>query len=99
MLETVICLAAMFAISFTIKETDGPFNILLHLRLALLRNKYVGTFFYSLLQCYFCVGFWSGAIVYLLAHHFQYYNGYDLLLWSFAGSTISFLTNIIVGRN
>lgn len=99
MLETVIYIAAMYAITFALKEIDGPFFLISTVRLALLRNKYVGFFFYKLFECYFCLGFYSGLIVYLAKQHFHHINPFDFILWGLAGSAISYLTNIFVERD
>jgi hypothetical protein len=93
----IICLLAMYAISFTIKEVDGPWGIIGFIRNKLMQNKYVGVFFYKLLNCYFCVGFHSGWIVYLLAHDIWKVN--FIILWALAGAAISLIIDRTLMRD
>lgn len=82
-------LFAMYGLTFLIKEADGPFDICAKIRNKLINNKYVGVFFYKLLDCYFCTGFWSGIIVGLLSRVFDI----KLILWGLAGAAFSFYMN------
>lgn len=93
----IIYLLAMYAISFTIKEIDGPWGLIGYIRSKLIKNKYVGVFFYKLLECYFCVGFHSGWIVYLLSHETWKIN--LLILWGLAGGAISLILDRILMRD
>lgn len=87
----------MYALSFVIKEIDGPWGLIGHARNKLIQNKYVGVFFFKLLQCYACVGFHSGWIVYLLANDTWKFN--LLILWGLAGSAISLILDKILMRD
>jgi hypothetical protein len=87
----VIYLLAMIAISFIIKELDGPFDILAKTRNWLMLNKFVGVFFYKLFECYFCCGFWSGLIVYLL--QMDVFHLREFILFGLAGALISLVFN------
>ena len=98
MLSTIICLTAIFSLTFAMKELDGPLNIFNKVRLFLLGNKYVGVFFYHLFQCYFCLGTYSGMVIYLLHQHFQDISACDMILWGLAGSTISMVGNLLISR-
>src|SRR5579885_981225 len=89
---------AIFGISFFIKEINGPFNFMLNIRRWLINNKYIGVFMYELLSCYFCVGAYSGIIVYLIHSHFSHLNIFDLSLWVFGGSIISLMGNLVVEK-
>lgn len=93
----IIYLLAMYAISFAIKEIDGPWGIIGYTRNKLIQNKYVGVFFYKLLDCYFCVGFHSGWIVYLLTHPIWKVN--FIILWGLAGAAISLIIDRILMRD
>ena len=85
----IIYILAIFGLAFAIKEIDGPWDICSKTRNALMRNKYVGVFFYKLLSCYFCVGFHCGWIVYLLqADHYKFQF---IILWGLAGSAASLI--------
>ncbi len=83
---------AIFGLAFSIKEIDGPWNILTKSRNWLITNKYFGVFFYNLLSCYVCVGFHAGWIVWLLS---QFAFG-QIICWGLAGSTICILLNSII---
>lgn len=95
-MEYILYLVAMYGLSFFIKETPGPFDLMARLRNWLMTNKYVGVFFYKLFSCYFCVGCYSGWIVYLLAN--DHWKTKDCLIWMLAGGAISFIINAIVER-
>lgn len=98
MLETVICIFAIFSFAFMVKETDGPFGIIDKIRLTIYRLKYIGPMVYKLLQCYFCTGFYAGIFVYLLHNHFQDISGYDMVLWALAGACVSMCMSLIMNR-
>ena len=95
-MNILIALLAIFGLAFTIKETSGPFDVLDKLRGLLMRNKYVGVFFYGLLSCYFCVGFHCGWIVYLLSEN--NYTWQFFVLWALAGGTISLIIDGVLTR-
>ena len=95
-MEIIICLLAMFGLAFLIKESDGPWGIIAWLRGFVMRNKYIGTFFYKLLDCYFCVGFHCGWMVYLL--HEQSYKWQFFILWGLAGATISLILDALLSK-
>jgi len=92
----VLCLLAMYSLSFFIKETPGPFDLMSRLRNLLMINKYVGVFFYKLFSCYYCIGCYSGLIIYLLTNNNC--NIKECLIWMLAGGAVSFVINIIVER-
>jgi hypothetical protein len=71
-MEILVIIFSIYGLAFFIKESDGPWGIMAWLRNRLIKNKYVGVFFFKLLDCYFCVGCHCGWIVYLLylAHQF-----------------------------
>ena len=87
---------AIFGLSFAIKEINGPFGIISKFRNLLMKSKYFGVFFYELLSCYFCVGFWSGIIIYLISNeHFRFGN---LFIFGFAGAMLSMLFSMIMEK-
>ena len=96
MFNTILIVCTMFAFSFLIKENDGPFNILAKLRIFLLQNKYVGVFFYKLLSCYFCVGFYGGIATYLLYETTWKIN--LLIMWGLTGSTVSLIFDGLLNK-
>ena len=92
MTHSIIIFFSFFGLSFILKESD----IFASVRNLLLRNKYVGTFFYGLLSCYACVGFWSGLIIYLF--NFNKFNLFHMLTWGFASSAISLITSFVIEK-
>lgn len=78
-------IVAIFALTFAIKEIDGPFNLISLIRSFLMRQS---IFFYHLFSCAFCVGFWSGIIVFLVYEPFTIQN---LFLYGFFGAGASLL--------
>lgn len=86
----------MYAVAFAIKEIDGPFGIIGWARTKLMQNKYVGVFFFKLFECYFCVGFHAGWIVYLLSQPHWKFN--LIILWGLAGSAISLILDTILTK-
>lgn len=89
MIETVITLLAIYGLAFLFKESDGPWGIMGWARNHLVNNKYVGVFFFTLLDCYFCVGCHCGWMVYLLNH--STYKIQSFILWTLAGGAISLI--------
>jgi len=96
MLNTIIVICAIFSLAFLIKESDGPWGIMSWFRNKLFSNKYVGVFFYKLLDCYFCLGFHCGWIIYLLFA--PTYSWQFFILFSLAGGTISLIFNKVLSR-
>lgn len=95
-MDIIICLLAIFGLAFAIKEADGPWDIMSRLRNKLITNKYVGVFFFHLLECYFCVGFHCGWIVYLLYSKNWAWNLF--ILWGLAGSAWSLIMHLLLAR-
>jgi hypothetical protein len=93
-METLVYLLAIFGLAFFLKESDGPFDIILHLRNKLMSNKYLGVFFYKLLSCYFCCGFHCGYLIYLLSQKNWSFN--LLICWALAGGTISLILDAVI---
>ena len=89
----IIYLLSIFGLAFCIKEKDGPFGLISKFRNLLMRNRYIGTFFYNLLECYFCLGFWCGIIIYLLSQDNYYWN--FAILWGLSGAVLCLFFNVI----
>jgi hypothetical protein len=92
----VLQLLAIFGLAFLIKESAGPFDIMDWIRNQLMRNKYVGVFFYKLLSCYFCVGCHCGWIVYLLSA--ETYSWQFFALWTLTGGAVSLMLDAVLSR-
>jgi hypothetical protein len=95
-MDILFYLLAAFGLAFLIKETEGPWGIISWIRNILMRNKYVGVFFYKLLSCYFCLGFHCGWIVYLLSA--EKYRWNFLILWGLAGAIFSLILGTALNR-
>jgi hypothetical protein len=98
MLNSIVIIFAMYGLSFLIKESDGPWGLISWTRNKLMSNKYVGVFFYKLLNCYHCVGMHTGYIIYLISNPFNTWTINNFILWSLAGGGISFVFNIVVSH-
>lgn len=97
-MSSIIIIIAMWALTFAMKETDGPFDIIRKARGWLLRNQAIGVYIFNLLQCYFCLGAYSGLIVYLLAVPASEYNLFNIFVWMLAGAGTSYIFNSILER-
>jgi hypothetical protein len=95
-MEIIIAILAIFGLAFLIKESDGPWGCMAWARNWLLTNKHVGVFFYKLLDCYFCVGFHCGWLVYLLQA--QTYSLQFFILWGLAGGVISLILDAALSK-
>lgn len=92
----VVSLLAIFGLQFFIRESDGPWGLMAQLRNILMRNKYVGVFFFKLLECPFCAGCHCGWLVYLLAtDHVQWQQ---FIIWTLAGGAFSLLIDAVLSR-
>ena len=96
MLDCIIVICAIFGLAFLIKENDGPWGIIAKSRNFLMSNKYVGVFFYKLLDCYFCLGCYCGSIIYLL--HEKYWTIQLFILWALAGGIISLFMSALISK-
>lgn len=76
---------SIFGLAFLIKES----YIFSGIRNFLLRNEHVGSIFYRLFDCWFCIGCHSGWIVYLLSQN--QYSISSFILWILFGGTISLI--------
>ncbi len=96
MLDVIIAVCAIFGLAFFIKETEGPWGVMSWVRNKLMRNDHVGVFFIKLLECYFCLGFHCGWIVYLLAN--DHWSVQFFILWGLAGGVISIMMDALLTR-
>jgi len=88
-MDILISIFAIFSLAFLIKEIEGPWGIVSTSRNWIMKNSIVGTFFYKLLECYYCLGFWCGIAVYLLSQNEWHVN--LLICWGLAGAAISLM--------
>ena len=92
----IISLLAIYGLAFLIKDSAGPFDVMDKIRIALTHNKYVGVFFFKLLDCYFCVGCHCGWFVYLLTH--ENYSWQFFTLWTLAGGSVSLILDGLLNK-
>ena len=91
MLDVVIVIMSIWGIAWGAKEStllSGFRNWLM------MRSEFFAKLFY----CYFCVGFHSGWIVYLLHTPKPEWTIPAVILWAFAGSVISGLFEAVYSR-
>lgn len=88
-MKVLLCLLAAFGLAFLVKESDGPWGVMAWLRNRLVSNKYVGVFFFKLLDCYFCTGCWTGLAIYLLESPIYRLN--HALVWALSGGAVSLI--------
>lgn len=93
---SLLAIFSIFGLAFFIKESDGPFDIMNKTRNYLMRNNFVGLFFYKLLSCYFCTGCHAGWVVYLL--QMSRFKLSEMILWSFAGGVVCILLDSIISK-
>jgi len=85
----ILLLLAVYGLAFLLKESSGPFDIISNARNLLMRNKYLGVFFFKLLDCYFCLGCHCGWVVYLLSC--ESFKWQFFVLWTLAGGAVSLI--------
>lgn len=95
-MDILILFAAIYGLAFTIKQTDGPWDLVARWRNWMMRIPFIGVQFFKLLDCYFCLGFHCGWIVYLL--HASNYSWQFFILNALAGGTISLMIDGILTR-
>jgi hypothetical protein len=96
MLETFIAVFSIFGLAFAVKETEGPWGLMSWIRNQLIKNKYVGVFFYKLLSCFYCTGFWAGLGIYFLTQ--EAYKLTWALCWGLAGGAICVILDALLSR-
>lgn len=92
----IISIFAIFGLAFAIKETDGPWNIVSRWRNWMMRLPLVGVQFYNLLQCYYCTGFWSGIIIYLMTQ--ENYKITFMICWGLASGAICLIMDGVLSH-
>lgn len=95
-MDLIISILSIFGLAFFFKESDGPWGIMAWSRSKLMNNKYVGVFFYNLLNCYFCLGCHCGWLVYLLQA--PTYSVQFFILWTLAGGVISLILDGVLSK-
>jgi hypothetical protein len=92
----IIYLLSVFGLSYLIKEVNGPFNIISLFRNKLMMNKYIGVFFFQLFDCFYCIGFHSGWIMYIA--NFKNWQWYFLPIYGLVGAAWSLIVGLLLQR-
>lgn len=95
-MDIIFSLLAIFGLSFVIRQTDGPWGSIAWVRNKLMQNKYLGVFFYQLLECPFCTGWWCGIIVYLLQESAWALN--EIIMWGLTGAATCLILDAVLNR-
>jgi len=88
---TLLILLSMYGLAFILSQSeilDRP------RRWLMLRSEFIT----RLLLCWFCVGFWSGIIIYALYNPLRYWAVGECIVWGCAGSAVSGLLNAVFDR-
>ena len=96
MIDAIMAIFSIYGLAFFIKESDGPFDLMSRLRNYLMRNQYVGVFFYKLFSCYLCVGTHCGWIIYLLYNKNYAWNLF--IIWALAGGAVSLILDALLDK-
>ncbi len=92
-MEILVLLLCIVGIWFFMSQADGPFNLSLKVRNSLFQLPYLGVHFYRLFLCPFCLGMHAGWITYLIYMPTNMWLVNEVVIWSFAGGTVSLLAS------
>lgn len=96
MFNAFLIIFSIYGLTHLIKDNSGPFGVLSWARNVLIRNSLVGTFFFGLFECVFCVSCWSSVAVYFLSG--QHFNLATLVLWILMGGVIGMVMDGIINK-
>lgn len=94
-MNIVIYLLAVYGLTFLIRSADGPWGLMSKIRNKLIDNKYIGVFFYKMLDCVFCTAIHSSWIIFLM---FMPFTLFELIVFAFAGASFSLIIEKILDR-
>jgi hypothetical protein len=97
-MEIVLMLLCIAGLAFAVKTVEGPFGLVAKLRNLLAKVPVVGTTFFKVLTCDFCLGFWSSVVVYVAVNGFSLSSLNDLLIWGFGGAMFNALFGAVMGK-
>jgi hypothetical protein len=92
----LLIILAVFGLAFAIKEADGPWDLVSKWRNLMMRIPVIGPQFYKLLDCYYCLGFHCGWIVYLLSAETCKWQFF--IMYALAGGAGSLILSAILDR-
>lgn len=94
----ILYIFAIFAMTYAIRELDGPFNILSRFRNFLMTKPpgKLKVFFYQLLSCSYCVGTYPGILVFLTTLLPAPFN--LIILWGLTGASVSIIFTSVLER-
>lgn len=95
-MSPLILLLAIYGLTFALRETDGPWDLLARGRNRLMRLPWLGVQVYKLLNCPFCTGWWAGLMVYGIDSEPHQWN--VAILWALAGGAGSLILDGILTR-
>jgi hypothetical protein len=91
-------LLASFSFAYAIKESDGPWGIMAWFRNKLMTNRFVGVFFYKLLDCWHCAGTHAGWIIYLIATPCNEFSWRMFVLWALASGAFCHILSVVLEK-
>lgn len=89
MTHDLIILFSFYGATFAIKES----SLLARPRMALIK---LHPFFFQLLDCYFCCGWYVGLCLYLF--NFSNFSLGSMITWGFSSAAVGFLLNLMVDK-
>jgi hypothetical protein len=93
-MNIIILILSIYGLTFIIRQSDGPWDLISRWRNWMMRLPIVGVQFYKLLDCPVCTGWWSGLCVYLLSE--ESYKLSWVFLWGLAGSSVGLILDRVL---
>lgn len=85
----------LLAYSFVIlARTDGPFDSIRKFRNFLFGIEFfsLGHFFYKLLECPYCIGFWASLLAAVIVFPLNWFT----LWWAFIGAVVVYIVELLI---
>lgn len=95
-MNLLLSILAIYGLSYFIRNLSGPFNIFGLIRNYLLTNRFVGLFFYKLLDCPWCLGAHCGYLIYIM--NCEIFKIVDFFTWLLAGAAIVAILDLAINR-
>lgn len=90
-MDIVLTLLAVVGTSFIMQKSSGPFDILDKIRNFIARIPVIGVLFFNMLSCDFCVGLWSGLVIYMIVNSWYYFNLHEMIVFVLSGGAFNLL--------
>jgi hypothetical protein len=91
-----ILLLAIYGLTFALRETDGPWDLMARGRNRLMRLPWLGVQVYKLLNCPFCTGWWAGLAIYWIDG--DAYKWSSAVVWGLAGGAGNLILDGLLAR-